>query len=902
METTLKTLLGRLRGRPEWQSPDPAVRAEAVRLLPAAELEVLTALAREDPDARVRRAAVKKLGDPEALSTLAEGDTDAAVREEAAARLVHLAVHERDAEAGARAVAMLRDPRHLAAVAKAAVTAPVREAAVGALSDPRALASVVREAEDPATRLLALSRIDDEATILAIALKTEHKPVATAAVERLAGAEALREVAEKAKSGAAVRRAWARLEDVAPPPVSTPVTVTAGREQDEQERRAYEQARTAREREEAERAQAFAARERVCESVGGAAGEGIPHAIEEAVASWGALPPLGGADVDALVRRFEEAVRRARSRHEAHLAGASRQAEKEALVGRAEELAASSDLAAARSGWAALRLRCAEAGVDAVPDLRARLEAAGAALTARERAGREEQARRDQDTLARLIALAEQAEALARADEPPMREVDHVMRELRAALEHPGHLPTRRDRQQVRARLESGRRELYARLQQLRADAEWMRWANVSVQEELCARVEALVAETDLEKADRELRDLDARWKQAREAPRDKAEGLRARFRVAHDLVKARVDEFQARQAAELADNLRKKLALCERAEGLAESTDWVRTADELRRLQTEWKQIGPVVPAQAPTVWRRFRRPADRFFARWHEHRAARVREWAENLAKKEALCAQAEALMDSTEWESTVAELKRLQAEWRTIGPVKKSRSEAVWTRFRQACDRFFDRYKNRDAHAQQAVLAAREAILSELESLLPAEGRDTAPPEDLVPHLLAAQTAWRQAGELTAEAMATLHERFARARERLVEAFPGAFAGTELDPEASRLKAEKLVARVEALLGELAPGAFSGAGPAEDLASRLRDALAANTIGGPAAEEARWQAASAEVEAARTAWRRLGPIPGPAHRELGERFERACRRFQELRPRPARGRSTGAGRPRG
>jgi hypothetical protein len=360
-------------------------------------------------------------------------------------------------------------------------------------------------------------------------------------------------------------------------------------------------------------------------------------------------------------------------------------------------------------------------------------------------------------------------------------------------------------------------------------------------------------------------------------------------------VVKGRVDAFFSKQAEELAENLQKKEALCEKAEALADSTEWVKTADELRRLQAEWKQVGPVPRAQSRKIWDRFRQPCDRFFTHWQEHRGQRHKEWAANLEKKQALCERAEAMMDSTDWETTAGELKGLQAEWRNIGAVKRSRSEAIWRRFRKACDHFFDRYKHRDALALQAVQEAREGICSELEDLLPAEATDASPPEDLVTRVQTAQTAWRQAGELPRDTMAPLAERFSRVRDRLVELYPQAFAGTELDPEASRRKAEKLIARVEGLLEDLAPeGGAATIGSTEELAARLRDALAANTIGGREAAEARWHSATSEVEAAQSGWRRLGPMPGAEGLALVERFDRACQRFFELRPRPERPRS--------
>ena len=129
-------------------------------------------------------------------------------------------------------------------------------------------------------------------------------------------------------------------------------------------------------------------------------------------------------------------------------------------------------------------------------------------------------------------------------------------------------------------------------------------------------------------------------------------------------------------------------MALCERAEALADSTNWIQTADEIKRLQAEWKTIGPVTRGQEKAIWERFRIPCDRFFTRRHQDLAQRKGMWTENLAKKEALCARAEALAESTDWDSAAAEIKALQAEWKAIGPVKKTRSEAIWQRFRGAC----------------------------------------------------------------------------------------------------------------------------------------------------------------------------------------------------------------------
>src|SRR5690606_31364994 len=81
------------------------------------------------------------------------------------------------------------------------------------------------------------------------------------------------------------------------------------------------------------------------------------------------------------------------------------------------------------------------------------------------------------------------------------------------------------------------------------------------------------------------------------------------------------------------------------------------------------------------------------------------------------------------STEWDQAAAEMKKLQAQWKTIGPVRKNKSDAIWTRFRAAADRFFERYHSRHEIALAGKLAEREAVVAELEALAASEG-DLAP----------------------------------------------------------------------------------------------------------------------------------------------------------------------------
>src|SRR5262249_1053650 len=146
---------------------------------------------------------------------------------------------------------------------------------------------------------------------------------------------------------------------------------------------------------------------------------------------------------------------------------------------------------------------------------------------------------------------------------------------------------------------------------------------------------------------------------------------------------------------------------------------------------------------------------------------------------------------LAESTEWDNAAAKLKQLQADWKTIGPVRKSRSEAIWQRFRTACDKFFDRYKHRDQVELQEKAAVRDTGIRELEALLPpadaVEG--AAAPDNLLATVQQARTKWQQAPELPRAIQQDLAARYYQAIGRIVAIWPVAFAGTDLDPETTR-----------------------------------------------------------------------------------------------------------------
>jgi hypothetical protein len=817
-------LLDRLRRRPRWEDPDPKVRAEGVREIPAEEQDRLAQIATGDEDPLVRRAALRRLVSAEVLGRIVADDQDPGVREKAEGALLALALAG-DAAAAVPAGAALKEAGHLTQLALSAALPEVRADAVGRLREPHALARVARSATDAAVRLRAVASIADGAALAEVAARSEHKDAAVAAVDRIEDVEALRAVAARARNKAASRRARERMEVLRPAEEPTRVSDQGaeGAPEASGEEDMGGQDATGGENE-AETGAAPA------EESGTAAAP--PEAAAVATVAESAAP-TDGEEGSASAEHVEHAEHAEEAEH-------AEPAEPPALAEGAE---------------------APEGSAEAPPSLAPRL-----------RTDRKERVAQAEALSARLTGLV--------AGKPfSLRDAEVALRDARLPHDDLAALPPKLARQ-----LREARAALFARAQEAREAEEWSRWGNATAQEELCKRMEALAAQADLEKAAKELRTLDARWAEVRIAPRDEATSLRQRYQTARAPIKEKLDAHFAEKAARENENLRLKQELAARAEGLADSTEWMKASEELKGLQARWKEIGPAPRKAGDAVWKRFRGACDKFFSRRQDDLKKRKHEWAANMARKQALCERAEALAGSTEWEATAAEVRKLQAEWKTVGPVRRDRSEAVWQRFRTACDAFFDRYKHRDEVERQARLAQREAVVKELETLVAGAGTDPAP-AGVADEIQKLTTRARQVTGVAPADEEALSARVAAARERAVAAWPEAFRGTDLDPEAARARREKLLARVESLSAQAEPPASALSG--QDLARRLKEALATNTMGGRGEAEAKRRAEADEVKAAQAAWKRLPPLPGEAGQALEHRFRAACDRFFRDRP---------------
>lgn len=241
----------------------------------------------------------------------------------------------------------------------------------------------------------------------------------------------------------------------------------------------------------------------------------------------------------------------------------------------------------------------------------------------------------------------------------------------------------------------------------------------------LCEAAEKLANEPDVVSAFHQLQKLHQEFRNIGPVAKDLRESIWARFKAASSVVNRRHQQhFEALKEKEQ-NNLDQKTVICEIVEAMEYDTfktfaDWEDKTQEILALQAKWRTIGYAPQKMNVKIFERFRAACDEFFKRKAAFFKSVKENMAANLEKKKALCEKAEALKDSTDWKGTAEILTKLQKEWKTIGPVAKKHSDAVWKRFIGACDYFFAQ-KNKATSSQRSVevenMAKKEEIIKQL-----------------------------------------------------------------------------------------------------------------------------------------------------------------------------------------
>jgi len=258
---------------------------------------------------------------------------------------------------------------------------------------------------------------------------------------------------------------------------------------------------------------------------------------------------------------------------------------------------------------------------------------------------------------------------------------------------------------------------------------------NLKLKVELCEKAEALLLEPTIVKAFKSLQKLHDQWREIGPVPLDKKDEIWARFKESTTKINKKHQEYFEGLKEQLKKNYEAKSELCEKVEALSEvqlksPKEWEVKSNELIELQQIWKTIGFAPKKDNNLIYDRFRTACDNFFNRKREFFKSFKKDQQENLKLKTELCMQAEAMKDSTDWKHTTEEFIRIQKKWKQVGPVPRKYSDAVWKRFRTACDTFFEQkshfFKHIDSEHDKN-LELKEKLIEEVKEYVPGEDVD-------------------------------------------------------------------------------------------------------------------------------------------------------------------------------
>lgn len=256
---------------------------------------------------------------------------------------------------------------------------------------------------------------------------------------------------------------------------------------------------------------------------------------------------------------------------------------------------------------------------------------------------------------------------------------------------------------------------------------------NYETKVQLCEAAEALMLEPSIVTAFRKLQDLHDQWRETGPVANEYKEALWERFKEASTRINKQHQEYFEKLKEEQRHNLELKTELCVKVEELSSEIlttrkEWNKASERLIEIQKVWKTIGFAPQKDNARIYERFRNACDKFFEQKREFYEQLKTEMDTNLQLKTEICEQAESLQESEQWKKTTDELIALQKRWKEIGPVPRRYSDAVWKRFRAACDRFFERksahFSGVDAQHEEN-LQAKLALLTEMEAADISEG---------------------------------------------------------------------------------------------------------------------------------------------------------------------------------
>ena len=289
-------------------------------------------------------------------------------------------------------------------------------------------------------------------------------------------------------------------------------------------------------------------------------------------------------------------------------------------------------------------------------------------------------------------------------------------------------------------------------------------------------------------------------------------------------------------------ENYTNKVLLCEQVEKLLTESDNFKVAKEIKIIWEKWRKIGQAPREKNDEIWERFNGTRQKIKAKCNDFFSNLKVERGDNTERKKELCAKAEDLSTSSDWETTADELKHVQSEWKSIGPASKDIDEELYERFRNACNMFFENriefYKK--LHHKQAVNKnIKRDLIDEAESLKDLYWKDA------IKKIKDIRNQWRKAGSASRHDEQKLWSRF----NNVIE---GYLAELDNSKPGNLSKKEKVCEKISILI--------------ESLTGNAKNAVEVNS----------------QIEVLKEEWKNVGPVPREKEDEIYDKYDELIRKL--------------------
>lgn len=287
------------------------------------------------------------------------------------------------------------------------------------------------------------------------------------------------------------------------------------------------------------------------------------------------------------------------------------------------------------------------------------------------------------------LELCARAEKLAGVDK--IKDAIRELNELHHEFKHIGPVP-RDEKEMVWSRFKAASDAVYARRDEYLKHLQQHLHSNLEKKNKLCDEVAAFGSfQSDRIKEwnqkTKEVLELQEKWEAIGSVPRSKTKEINKRFWTSFKAFFHAKNSFFKVLDEQRSDNLKKKQELVQRALALRESIDWESTSDELKLLQQQWKDIGPVPDKYRERVFKEFKDACDYFFGQKRGQRDKQENEQLDNLKAKEEVCEAMEKI--AKEGTATEEQLHAFESRFSSVGFVPRNRIASIRNRYQAAVE---------------------------------------------------------------------------------------------------------------------------------------------------------------------------------------------------------------------